>query len=289
MAQKSNNNNTVTPQRSLAPLVSTGWLEDNCRSDELVVVDISIEETYKAGHIPCSINIPFARWAVERNGLSLELPEKEELFAILGECGLNRGSSVVVVNNVDTLYSRADAARTAMTMIYAGITNVAVLDGGYEKWLRENRSLSDKVSEQTGTGYHGEVNEEMFVSWDYVLRKIGKSIIADARTADVYSGRVQEPMAERAGHVPSAKNLSASLLFTEEGVYKKTDDLRTIAAGVVGDNSSQEIILYCGVGGFASAWWFVLTQVLDYDNVKIYDGSAQEWTRKAELPVARFI
>jgi thiosulfate/3-mercaptopyruvate sulfurtransferase len=32
------------------------------------------------------------------------------------------------------------------------------------------------------------------------------------------------------------------------------------------------------VGGYASSWWFVLTQVLRYKNVKFYDGSAhQEW------------
>jgi 3-mercaptopyruvate sulfurtransferase SseA len=36
--------------------------------------------------------------------------------------------------------------------------------------------------------------------------------------------------------------------------------------------------VYCGVGGHGSVAWFVLTEVLGYNNVKFYDGSAEEWT-----------
>jgi thiosulfate/3-mercaptopyruvate sulfurtransferase len=58
-----------------------------------------------------------------------------------------------------------------------------------------------------------------------------------------------------------------------------------MAAGVVGRQVCgwwgclpREIIVYCGVGGYASTNYFVLSEVLGYENVKIYDGSAQEWT-----------
>ena len=56
-----------------------------------------------------------------------------------------------------------------------------------------------------------------------------------------------------------------------------------MASGVIreargqGGHRDQELIVYCGVGGYASAWWFVLSQVLGYENVKFYDGSSQEW------------
>ncbi|UCE53572.1 MAG: hypothetical protein JSV31_30770 [Desulfobacterales bacterium] len=36
-------------------------------------------------------------------------------------------------------------------------------------------------------------------------------------------------------------------------------------------------------GGYASSWWFVLTQVAGYNNVKLYDGSAQEWIRYYDM------
>jgi thiosulfate/3-mercaptopyruvate sulfurtransferase len=50
----------------------------------------------------------------------------------------------------------------------------------------------------------------------------------------------------------------------------------------------EEIIDYCGVGGYASPVWFLLTQVVGYTNVKFYDGSMQEWTADPEAPVTKY-
>jgi thiosulfate/3-mercaptopyruvate sulfurtransferase len=62
--------------------------------------------------------------------------------------------------------------------------------------------------------------------------------------------------------------------------YRDKSTLGAMASGVIGKHRDKEIIVYCGVGGYASSWWFVLTQVLGYDNVRIFDGSAQEWVMK---------
>jgi thiosulfate/3-mercaptopyruvate sulfurtransferase len=65
--------------------------------------------------------------------------------------------------------------------------------------------------------------------------------------------------------------------------YKDKKIIEAMASGVIGRPSrprDKEIIVYCSVGGYASSWWFVLTQVLGYNNVKFYDGSAQEWVMK---------
>ena len=61
-----------------------------------------------------------------------------------------------------------------------------------------------------------------------------------------------------------------------------------MAEGVIGPPKSKEIIVYCGVGGYAAAWWFVLTQVLGYPDVKIYDGSMEEWIKDTDAPVSAF-
>jgi thiosulfate/3-mercaptopyruvate sulfurtransferase len=54
--------------------------------------------------------------------------------------------------------------------------------------------------------------------------------------------------------------------------------LKEMVSNAVGNNKNKEIIVYCGVGGYASAAYFVLSEMLGYPKVKIYDGSAQEWT-----------
>ena len=127
------------------------------------------------------------------------------------------------------------------------------------------------------TTYKGKTNKEMFVSTEYVHEKIGKSVIVDCRDAEVYSGEVIEPFADKAGHIPSARSLPAPWIWNDDCTYKPAEMLKTMASDVIGGDKDQEIIVYCGVGGYASSWWYVLIQILGYDNVKFYDGSAQEW------------
>jgi thiosulfate/3-mercaptopyruvate sulfurtransferase len=70
--------------------------------------------------------------------------------------------------------------------------------------------------------------------------------------------------------------------------YRTTDELREMVSGVAGTDLSKEIITYCGIGGFSSAWFFLMKEVLGYKNVKIYHGSAQEWTRDPEAPLVSY-
>jgi len=77
-------------------------------------------------------------------------------------------------------------------------------------------------------------------------------------------------------------------MFSKDGTYLKESDLRAMAEGVIGPNNSKEIIVYCGVGGYASTWWYVLTQILGYRNVKLYDGSMEEWLQDPSAPVSAF-
>ena len=50
-------------------------------------------------------------------------------------------------------------------------------------------------------------------------------------------------------------------------------------------SKNKEIIVYCKSGLRASYSWFVLSEVLNYENVKIYDGSMTDWEEK-KLPLA---
>ena len=61
-----------------------------------------------------------------------------------------------------------------------------------------------------------------------------------------------------------------------------------MATGVLGSNTSKEVILYCGVGGYAATWWYLLTQLFGYRNVKVYDGSMEEWLKEPNDPVTTY-
>jgi thiosulfate/3-mercaptopyruvate sulfurtransferase len=292
--------------RMIDPIVSTDWLLQNIDNENLVIIDIRDPASYAEGHIPGAINEPFvtgfdpclgpiSNWIIGSDDcLWLELPNEADLFNTIGNLGITHDSRVVIVtapSDADPapFYGLANATRVALTLIYAGVVNVAILDGGYPKWLAEPEKLiTTDVPEVTPVlPYEGHINEGIFVSLNYVRWQLYKADLIDARDAIVYYGAATEPFAPEAGHIPGAASLPAPWIWNlnTDGTYtfKDIETLGDMASGVIWeprryrDRWRPQIIVYCGVGGYASSWWFVLTQVLGYQNVKFYDGSAQEW------------
>jgi thiosulfate/3-mercaptopyruvate sulfurtransferase len=296
----------TTPTRALIdPIVSTQWLGDNRSFPNLVILDTRVPDNYAKGHIPGAINVTglgnfYLCLFAPDCGLWMELPEDEALLTTIGNAGITSNSLVVVVGRtVDPFaaYAVADAARAAITLLYAGVKNVAILNGGYDKWAAEGRPTSTVPVTPAPVTYTGAVNKAMFVTKDYVEDKIGKSLLAEARDADIYYGLIQEPWTVRAGHIPSAKNLPAPWFWTFEkdkngaityGAWKDAKVIREMALAVLGEDASKEIIVYCGVGGYASPLWYALTQMIGYTNAKIYDGSMQEWSADPNAPVIKY-
>ena len=293
----------ATKGRAIEPVVSTDWLAANQNSKDLVVIDIRGPDAYAAGHIPGSINEPFvtafdpctgptSKWiSGSKDCLWLQLPDPDALLGTVGQLGISGDSRVVIVTAPNPkeppYFGLANATRVADTLIYAGVKNVAILNGGYPKWAAEKRPVSKQAPAPSPTAYQAAVNEAMFVPTTYVQKRTADVVIIDARNAAVYSGAITEPFANKPGHIPNAKSLPAPWIWNEnpDGTYtfKDSETLGTMASGVAGDPGNQEIIVYCGVGGYASSWWFALSQVLGYQNVKIYDGSAQEWVKHYDM------
>lgn len=296
------------PARAIDAIVSTQWLEDNIDNPNLVILDVREPDYYTAGHIPGSVNVPaFPNWVVNFPGEEwpwMELPEDEALFTTIGNAGISADSTVVVIGRTVDSPSLGLAPggvvfanRVAITLIYAGVENVAMLDGGYDLWAVEERAISTEPVTPTAVTYTGVVDETIFVSKDYVEDKVGKSILVDTREADMYYGIEQDPSSERAGHIPTAKDLPAPWFWAttvdEAGVttyitWKDTSAMREMALTVLGEDGDEEIIVYCGVGGYASPLWYVLTQVVGYRNVKFYDGSMQEWSADPSKDVIKY-
>lgn len=296
-----------SPARAIPPIVSTDWLYGNLGLIDLVVLDVRSSDLYDAGHISGAINFPEGLWYTNPPfGVDfpwMEMPSSDYLFELIGNASMTSDSYVVVVGSTSgplvpmplALYNTAGITRVAITLLYAGVENVAILDGGYEKWVADGYSTETTPNTPTPVTYTSTVKSDMVVSKEYVASKIGDSIIVDARDAEVYLGFIQEPWTARLGHIPTSRNFPTPWLWdldlnaTGTGVnyaaYKDVGLLETLAYYVIGTNMSKEIIVYCGVGGYASTMYFMLSEVLNYTNVKLYDCAAQEWTNDPQLPV----
>jgi thiosulfate/3-mercaptopyruvate sulfurtransferase len=293
------NSSAVT--RDLAPVVSTAWLDENFDLENLVILDIRSTDAYAAHHIPGAVSepfvVPFSAWITMRDDLLLEVPDKAKLLAAIGGLGITADKWVVVVTAPNPgeppHFGLANGTRVASTLVYAGIANVAILDGGYPKWVADGYATTAAVPDIDAVTYEGELQQGMFVTVDYVHRNLKRSHILDGRDASDYYGETFDIFAQDAGHIPGATSLPAPWLYTlvEENVYtfKDVETLGLMARGALrqpwghGGHFRQKTIVYCGVGGYASTLWFVLTQVLGYDNVKFFDGAAQEWARYYDM------
>jgi thiosulfate/3-mercaptopyruvate sulfurtransferase len=269
--------------RDVGLIVSTDWLEKNL--NKVVAVDIRKVEDYKAGHVPGAVNVIYGSWAVGKGVLRNELPPPDDLFEVIGNAGITKKSVVVVVGKTDTPSDRVDITRVAWTLKYAGIDSVAILDGGQNMWVKDGKAISTEPVKAKAKTYKGKVNAKMLASKDYVLKSIGKAVIVDVREPDFYSGAKKLPFVAKTGHIKGAVNLPTSKAYNANGTFKGKDDLEKLAAATVGTDKGKEIITYCDTGKFCTAWSLILKDSLGYKDVKLYDGSSEEWMQDPNAPV----
>jgi thiosulfate/3-mercaptopyruvate sulfurtransferase len=271
--------------RDIPPFVSSDWLKQDLGIPGLAIVDIRNAADYKKGHIPKAVNVAMNSWTANKNGFLRELPSEKDLFELMGSIGIREDSKVVVVGAGINDFDRADAVRVAWTILIAGAKNVSVLDGGFPKWVKENRPISIEPPPVQSSQFMGKINISGLASKQYVLNKIGQSIILDNRIPEIFFGINTEPWALKPGHIKGSVNLPAPWVFSQEGFLRSQAELKSMVEGVVGQNKTKEIIAYCGVGVYSSVWSYILTELLGYKDVKVFDGSMQEWIMDPAGPI----
>jgi thiosulfate/3-mercaptopyruvate sulfurtransferase len=271
--------------RDIPPFVSSDWLNQNLNIPGLMIIDVRNEADYKNSHIPNAVGVSVNSWAVNKDGLLRELPAGSDLIKLMDSIGIKEDSKIVVVGKGVSDFDRADAIRVAWTILISGVKNVAVLDGGFLKWSKEKRPVTVEQPILQPGEYRGKISTAGLASKKYVLSKIGKSFLVDNRSPELFFGITTELWASKPGHIESAVNLPTPWIFQQDGLLRSQGELASMANGVIGSNKSKEIITYCGVGPYASVWSYILTELLGYKDVKVYDGSMQEWIMNPAGPV----
>lgn len=270
---------------SAAPVVTADWLQQSLSAPGQVIIDIRKVEEYKAGHIPGAVSSIYNTWAIKRGDLLNELPAEDDLRDALGSAGIGADTTVVVIGKTDTPSDRADITRVAWTMKYAGVANVSLLSGSFNKWTADKKTVSTDPARPKAASYDGKFNPNMLAAKDYIMKNLGKALIIDVREKDFYAGQKKLPFVAKAGHIKGAVNLPTSGVYNSDGTYKDKAALAALATPVAGSDLGREIIVYCDSGKVATTWWYMLTQVLGYKNVKLYDGSIQHWAADPNAPI----
>jgi thiosulfate/3-mercaptopyruvate sulfurtransferase len=173
-----------------------------------------------------------------------------------------------------------------------GVASVSLIDGGRKYWLEHDLPLTTVVPDYGETGI--DLPEPDFSTRAFqrdVEAQLGQSDLAlvDVRSPAEFSGEVLAPpgmseSAQRGGHIPGAVSAPWAQTVNEDGTFKSADELREhyAARGVTAD---KDIVAYCRIGERSSHTWFVLHELLGYQNVRNYDGSWTEWGSVIGVPI----
>ena len=264
-------------------VVSTGWLADHLKDPNLVIFSVGDQSDYTQGHIPGAQYLDYmsTHEMTSKDGLTLELPPMNELAEVFGKLGVSNDSQIVLYMSEQGI---SQTTRVWWTLDAMGLgSRTAILDGGFPAWKGEGRPVTtDQPQVKAATLTPCPANDVLAMLDDVKasIRKPGVDIV-DARAKNVYIGQ-DHSRDMRAGHIPGALNIPYTTLFDDNGKLKSPDALAAMfqQAGVM---PGDKLITYCFIGQQATAAYFA-ARTLGYD-VRLFDGSMEDWSRHKELPV----
>jgi thiosulfate/3-mercaptopyruvate sulfurtransferase len=242
---------------------------------------------YDGGHIPGAVKLD---WKTElQDQVRRDFVNKEQFEALLSEKGIGNGDTVVLYGGNNNWF----AAYAYWYFKLYGHDSVKLLDGGRKKWELDGRELSKDSVSRPGTSYTAKDQDTSIRAYrDETIAAIGKLNLVDVRSPDEFSGKLLAPahlpqeQSQRGGHIPTALNVPWSKAANEDGTFKSDDELRKLYAEE-GLDEGRDTIAYCRIGERSSHTWFALHELLDYPNVKNYDGSWTEYGSLVGVPIEK--
>jgi thiosulfate/3-mercaptopyruvate sulfurtransferase len=271
-------------------LVDTSWVADHLNDSNVRLIEADEDVLlYEVGHIPGSVKLD---WHVDvQNPLSRDFVDQEGLEKLFSRYGISNDTTIVLYGDRNNWY----AAYAYWLFTQYGHKSLKIINGGRAKWEAEGRPYTKEVPQFAATTYHAQPADESIRAFrDDVhagLQNPNRRLI-DVRSPQEYSGEllhmVNYPQegAQRAGHIPGAKNIPWAVAANADGTFKSTEELQNIyeAKDITPD---KEVISYCRIGERSAHTWFVLTRLLGYPNVRNYDGSWTEWGSLVRSPIER--
>ncbi len=268
-------------------LVDADWVEAHLDDPGVVLVEVDEDTTaYDKGHIRNAVKLdwrkdlqdPVRRDFVDRHGFE----------QLMSERGIGNDDTVVLYGGNNNWF----AAYAYWYFRLYGHQGVKLLDGGRKKWELESREMVTAVPARPRTSYQAtEQDSSLRALRDEVIAAIGKRNLVDVRSPDEFTGKLLAPahlpqeQAQRAGHIPTAKNIPWSKAANDDGTFKTDDELRALYQDQAGLDFSKDTIAYCRIGERSAHTWFVLHELLGQPRVKNYDGSWTEYGSLVGVPI----
>jgi thiosulfate/3-mercaptopyruvate sulfurtransferase len=272
----------VSTEELFRHLDDPNWIVFDCRHD-LQRPEVGPRE-YAKSHIPGArflhVDADLSGPLTGANGRH-PLPDAEAFAHKLGAAGVDRTKQVVAYDAHGGSY----AARLWWMLRWLGHDAVAVLDGGWGKWLREDRPESSVVPAPAAARFEPAVRHPP-VDTTFLLAHLRDPsiLVVDARAAERYRGET-EPLDPVAGHIPGSINLPYNENLAAGGVFKPAEALRALWRSTLGERAPESVVHSCG-SGVSACHNLLAMEVAGLGGSRLYAGSWSEWCADPARPVA---
>lgn len=210
------------------------------------------------------------------------LPDLDTFRATLGKWGIGNDTQVVVYDDMGGAF----AARLWWMLRYLGHSAVAVLDGGWQAWVKAEYVTHSGEEQHLPTVFTGEPNSAMVATMAEVEQLIEKGNgekLIDSRDPKRYRGEL-EPIDPRAGHIPGAKNHFFGTNLDTTQHFRPAEKLRTMFNDLLGDQPAEEAIVYCGSGVTACQNLLALS-IAGLEGARLFTSSWSGWSSNPHRPI----
>lgn len=274
-------------------LVDTATLATHLDDPQWLVVDCRfvLRDPTAGRRAYATAHIPGARYAHLNDDLSSPptprsgrhpLPDPARLALTLGRWGIDQTKQVVAYDDS----AGAIAARLWWLLRWLGHRAVAVLDGDWRAWNREQRPRTAASPDVAPARFMPHLDSLPHVSADEVARlmQAGTTSLLDARSEERFRGEI-EPFDKVAGHVPGAINLPFEDNLQPNGCFLPAPALRTQYQELLRDRAPSAVVHMCGSGVTACHNLLAMEHAGLADS-RLYVGSWSEWITDTTRPVA---
>jgi thiosulfate/3-mercaptopyruvate sulfurtransferase len=239
-------------------------------------------EHYLDGHLPGAVFVDLESELADPPSPQAgrhPLPSLQRLQASARRWGIREGDAVVAYDATGGLA----AGRAWWLLRWAGLTDVRLLDGGLDAWLRAGGELEpgDVVPEPGDVTLTGGGMPVLTIDQAASLPGEG-GVLLDARAGERYRGEV-EPVDPRAGHVPGAVSAPATDNLAPDGTFRPATELRE-RFSALGAEQGGAVGVYCGSGVTAAHEVAALAEA--GIEAALWPGSWSQWSSDPERPAA---
>ena len=205
-----------------AMLVQPDELQKELAQPGLRILDTRTQSEYAKGHIPGAVRVDLKRWQ-QLGGREGGFHDAQAWGKEVGQLGTSRDSQIVVYGS-----QLPETARVWWTLKYLGLQNVAILDGGWELWVREKRRTDPRSPGIEAVKFQPKFQADRLEEIDSLKNALrnGKVTVLDARSKGEFTGK--DVRGKRGGHIPGATLLEWKELLAEDGRFKSPEQLRTL-------------------------------------------------------------